>query len=480
VEGREQVSRVLVFRPHQQTIYDALLDAEYRSESRRWGLNIWSGMGSGKTSVVLTYLDALYRLWGESEPTIILAPLRVAQSTWPDELSEWSHLSGLLMSPIVGTKEERIAALKRDVPIYTINYDNIVWLCDYLEGRWPFRTVVPDEATRLKNFRLTQGGVRSSRLGAIAHTHVRRWINVTGTPAPNGYTDLWGQQYFIDKGRRLGLSHTGFEDRWFAWKRREGDTHGKDRILLPGSEEHIQDVLRDCTVTITNALGVDEPVFNTIKVELPKAAMRKYRELEREMYATFNEKGVEVFNAAGLTMKCLQVANGAVYPTAEGDEPVGPFIEVHDAKIEALRSVVEEGAGMPVLVAYNFKSDLARLLRAFPNGRHLDADPATIREWNAGRIPVLFAHPASAGHGLNLQHGSNILTFFGLWWDLELHQQIIERLGPTRQKQSGYDRPVFVHYLVAKGTVDELVLKRLKSKASVQQILLEALRNNSG
>jgi hypothetical protein len=467
--------RDLVFKPHQGTIYNFLVAAEAKAQGRRWGANVWSGMGSGKTSVVLTFLDALYRLWGENQPTLILAPLRVAQSTWPDELAEWRHLSGLLMSPIVGTASERAAALRRDVPIYTINYDNIPWLFDQLDGAWPFTTVVPDEATRLKNYRITQGGKRAQKLGQIAHTKVKRWINLTGTPAPNGFPDLWGQQYFIDKGQRLGLSFSGFEDRFFAWKRREGDRFGKDRIILPGAEEIIQERLRDCTVTITNALGVDAPVSNVIKVDLPKAAKAKYKELEREMYAEFEGVGVEVFNAAGKTMKCLQLACGFVYPSVEEGEPRGEAIDVHDAKLDALRSVVEEAAGMPVLVAYHWKHDLTRLLRAFPQGRHLDADPKTISDWNAGRIPILFAHPASAGHGLNLQHGSNILAFFGLWWDLELHEQIIERIGPTRQKQSGYDRPVFVHYLAAKGTVDELVLARLKTKASVQSLLLEGM-----
>lgn len=213
-------------------------------------------------------------------------------------------------------------------------------------------------------------------------------------------------------------------------------------------------------------------VENVIGVDLPPVARRHYRELEKEMFTTLaSGHEVEAFSAAALTQKCLQCANGAMYVDDKGS-----YQEVHDAKIEALKSVVEEAAGAPVLVAYHFKSDLARLARAFPQGRALDADPGTISAWNAGKIPILFAHPASAGHGLNLQDGGNIIVFFGLWWNLEEHAQVIERIGPTRQAQSGHNRSVFVHHIVAQGTVDELVLARLKTKASVQSLLLEAMK----
>ena len=181
---------------------------------------------------------------------------------------------------------------------------------------------------------------------------------------------------------------------------------------------------------------------------------------------------LEAFNAASRTIKCLQLANGAVYT----DDKRTDFQDLHDVKLQALDEIVEEANGMPVLVAYHFKSDLARLQRSFPRGRVLDSDPQTIRDWNAGKIPVLFAHPASAGHGLNLQDGGNILAFFGLWWNLEEHLQIIERIGPTRQAQAGHDRPVFIHYIVAEDTVDDLVLNRLETKRGVQDILMEAMK----
>jgi SNF2 family DNA or RNA helicase len=193
--------------------------------------------------------------------------------------------------------------------------------------------------------------------------------------------------------------------------------------------------------------------------------------MERDMFMLLGDSEVEAFNAASRTIKCLQLANGAAYT-----DEAGAFVEVHDMKLRALESITAEASGAPVLVAYHFKSDLARLKRAFPYGRVLDSDPATIRDWNAGRIPLMFAHPASAGHGLNLQDGGNILVFFGLWWGLEEHAQIIERIGPVRQLQAGHDRPVFIHYIVAADTVDELVLGRLKTKRAVQDLLLEAMK----
>ncbi|MGL4650279.1 MAG: SNF2-related protein, partial [Caldilineaceae bacterium] len=369
-------------------------------------------MGSGKTVTTLTFLDGLYNLDGETSPAIVFAPKRVAQSVWPEEVKEWAHLTGLEVSAVVGTAEERAAALRRDVPIYAMGYDNIPWLAEHLAGAWPYRTVIADEAVRLKSFRLKQGGVRASVLGKIAHTKVQRWINLTGKPAPNGMIDLWGQQWFIDKGERLGLSYSGFEERWFAWKGRKGDAFGKDRILVPGAEEFIQERLADCTITVVNPLGVDEPVFVEVPVHLSRPVKAKYKEFEKEMFAFFDDVGVEGINAAGKSMKCLQIASGFIYPNSLDGEPRGPAIDIHDEKIEALKSILAEANGMPLLVAYHWAPDLKRLLKAFPRGRALDDKPQTIKDWNEGRIPILFAHPQSCGHGLNLQHGSNLLVFY--------------------------------------------------------------------
>lgn len=441
--------------------------------------NVWAGMGVGKTVCTATALSGI-SLVAQPFPALVLAPLRVANSTWPDEFAKWRHLQGVKVVSAAGGREPMRAALKRNADVVTINYDNIEQLVEHYGDAWPFRTVIADESTRLKSFRTKQGGVRAQALGKVAHKRVRRWVNLTGTPAPNGLKDLWGQQWFIDQGYRLGINFTSFENRWFAYQRKKdavGGKHFVQTVVMPHAQAEIEELLADCTITIRAGDYIDLPplIENVIEVELPPAAMRHYRELEREMFTRLTDgHEIEAFNAAGKTLKCLQAANGALYV-----DDKGAWSELHDAKIEALRSVVEEAAGMPVLVAYHFQSDLARLQRAFPSGRVLDADPATIQQWNAGRIPVLFAHPASAGHGLNLQDGGNILVFFGLWWDLEQHEQIIERIGPTRQAQVGLNRPVFVHRIVAKGTVDRTVLKRLQTKASVQSLLIEAMRDKS-
>lgn len=436
--------------------------------------NVWAGMGTGKTVSTLSALDSL-TLASDPFPALVLAPLRVATSTWPGEIEKWAHLKGLRIATATGTESQRSHIVHaRRADIVAVNYEKAPWVVDHLGPLWPFRTVIADEATRLKSFRLKQGGVRAQALGKVAHKRVRRWVNLTGTPAPNGLRDLWGQQWFIDEGQRLGRTFSAFESRWFSSKRVGASAFARELIPTDFAQRQIEEALADCTITIRAEDYLDLPplVENVIDVELPTGARRHYRELEREMFTTLaGGHEVEAFNAAALTQKCLQCANGALY-TGEA----GEWQEVHDAKIEALRSVVEEAAGAPVLVAYHFKSDLARLQRAFPQGRRLDADPRTIGDWNAGRLPLLFAHPASAGHGLNLQHGGNILVFFGLWWALEEHEQIIERIGPTRQAQAGLNRPVFVHRIVAKGTVDELVLARLKTKASVQSLLLDAMK----
>lgn len=456
------------FRPrdYQRAIVQFVLEHER--------CNVWAGMGTGKSVSTLTALDAL-SLTADPFPALVLAPLRVASSTWPGEVKKWAHLKGLRISAATGSKSERSHLVHaKHADIVSINYDKLPWLVDHLGPAWPFRTVVADEATRLKSFRVKQGGVRAQALGKVAHKRVRRWVNLTGTPAPNGLRNLWGQQWFVDEGVRLGRSFSAFENRWFATKRRPGQKFGGEVVPQAHAQEQIEQALADCTITIRASDYLDLPplVEHVIEVDLPAGARRHYRELEREMFTVLaGGHEVEAFNAAALTMKCLQLANGALYTGENGD-----WKEAHDEKLRALESVVEEAAGAPVLVAYHFKSDLARLLQRFPWARALDKKPQTIDDWNEGKIPMLLAHPDSAGHGLNLQHGGNILVFFGLWWALEAHEQIIERIGPTRQAQSGYNRPVYVHRIVAKGTVDELVLQRLQSKASVQQMLIEAMR----
>lgn len=410
-------------------------------------------------------------------PALVLAPLRVANTTWLDEVDKWDHLQGLRVSAIAArrdpgvsaTARERARALATPADIYTMNYDGLPWLLEQCGGSWPFRTVVADELSRLKSFRIRQGSKRAAALGRVAHTDVHRFIGLTGTPSANGLKDLWGQLWFIDKGERLGRTFSAFEQRWFA--------RGRDGFSLvpqPWAQDEIQDLIKDVCLTV-DGLPVDEPIKTSIYVDLPSRALQLYKTMERHAFAEIEGRPVTAAQAVVKTNKLLQLANGAVYTDPDNED--SPWEAVHEAKLDALESVIEEAAGTPVLVAYNFKSDLARILRRFPQARALDADPDTIRQWNAGRVPVLVAHPASAGHGLNLQYGGNILAFFGVGWNLEEHLQIIERIGPQRQKQAGFDRPVFVHHILARGTIDDLVMERLTSKRSVQDILLEALKH---
>ena len=425
---------------------------------------LWMPMGGGKTVTTLTALDNL-SLLDDVYPALVLAPLRVAKTTWPDEVAKWPHLSHLRVSVICGSAAERKAALDAPADIYTMNYDNLVWLREALGDRWPFKTVVADEFTRLKSFRLRQGSKRAAALGHVAHSKVQRFIGLTGTPNPNGLQDLWGQIWFVDKGERLGRTYSAFSDRWF-----EKGYDGFSMKPRANAQSEIEGRLRDVCLTV-DALPVDEPIRNNLYVDLPPKARRTYDDMEKHMFADLEGAEIEAVSAAAKTMKCLQLANGAAYT-----DDRGAWEGVHDAKLEALDSVIEEANGAPVMVAYHFKSDLARLQKRYPHGRALDAKSDVIRDWNAGRVPLLFAHPASAGHGLNLAEGGNILAFFSLNWNLEEHLQIIERIGPLRQKQAGLNRPVFVHHIMARRTVDDLILERLRSKKTTQEILLDAMK----
>lgn len=478
-------------------------------------------MGFGKTSAVLCGLLG-FLLAGYARRVLVLAPLRVARSTWPNEAAEWEQFADMKVGFIedwlpeeqefLRARSALQRAVKRDPSceqpttkalmrrvdathapackarvrwirqhdIVTCNYDVLQQLVDILGEAWPFDTVVCDESTRIKNFRSRQGGKRSSALAEVAFLpKVRRWINLTGTPAPNGLQDLWGQLWFVDQGARLGKSFSAFQDRFFDYvrepqKNKQGvEREYVKRVPKGHAEEEIKQVIADVCFTLNpkDWFDLKEPIVNKIMVDLPPAARQQYRELEKALFTVIDGHEIRADIALAKSIKCLQLAAGAAYINEDNKE----WVNVHDEKIEALRSVVEEAGGAPVMVAYHLRSDLARILAAFPDARHLDSDPQTIVDWNAGKIPLLVAHPQSAGHGLSLQHGGNILVFFSTWWSLENHQQIIERIGPVRQKQSGYDRPVYIHYILARGTVDEMMLRIVEGKATVQQAFLDAL-----
>lgn len=438
---------------------------------------VWAPMGGGKSVSTLAALEALSVI-EDVYPVLILAPLRVAKTTWPLEASKWQFSAHLRVSVIAGSAKERERAAKAEADIYCANYDNLTWLVDFYGTSWPFRTVVSDESTKLKSFRIRQGGARAGALGKVAFKYVDRFIELTGTPAPNGLKDLWGQIFFLDQGERLGRTFSAFEQRWFA-----KGYDGYSIVPFAHSQAEIQERLRDICVTIAG-LPVDDPIENLIYVDLPPKARRVYADMERDMFAAIEREGVdkaardlasdvevEAANAAVKVNKCRQIANGFLFHEGGKDWEV-----LHNAKFDALDSVVEEAAGAPLLVSYTFVPDRERLRGHYRQARVLGSDPNQIASWNRCEIPILLLHPASAGHGLSLQDGGNILADFGVDWNLEHDAQVIERIGPARQKQSGYDRPVFRHRIIARNTIEEAVLERVRTKRSVQDVLLDAMR----
>ena len=453
------MSKVFVPHAYQGAMIDHLV------ENRRAALFVF--LGAGKTPVTLTALDTLSMVEDDVFPALVLAPLRVAKSTWGAETEKWAHLKHLRIVPVVGTLAERIAALNTPADIYTVNYEQIGWLVEHMADRWPFKTVVADELPKLKSFRLRQGGKRSAALGQVAHTKVKRFWGLTGTPCSNGIKDLWGPTWFLDKGERLGRSYSAFNSRWFR-----PDRSGFGVIPLPHAQAEIQDKLRDLCLTIKAEDWFDlrQPVVTNVMLDLPPKARKHYAEMEKAMFTELASADVEAFGAAEKTLKLLQLASGSLYTEKDKWEVL------HDEKISALESIIEESGGEPILVAYHFKSDLARLKKHFPKASHLDSNPATITRWNAGEIALLFAHPQSAGHGLNLQYGGRTLVYFSHWWALEDRLQIAERLGPVRQHQAGFDRTVFIYNLIARDTIDELVVARIDEKKSVQDLLLDSMR----
>jgi SNF2 family DNA or RNA helicase len=470
-------------RPQQQAIIDHIV--AHRSCA------VWASMGAGKTGATYLALTAL-NLVEEVFPALVIAPLRVAQSTWPEEISSWGNrLAGLRVSVITGKPAERVLALNTPADVYTTNYDNVVWLIEQLGDKpWPFKTIVFDEATALRGLRVAwkesplgkiylagQGTIRSRALATVVFNSRCRIIELTGTPAPNGLKTLWGQLWFIDFGQRLGRTYDAFSKRWFT----NNQTYNgyPDLQPMPHAQGEIQTLVKDVCVSIDprDYYSVQEAQTIPLWVDLPPAAMKLYKDMEKKLFVEIKGHEIEAFNAASRTNKCSQIANGAMYTGEDDGSDSREWVHVHDAKLNRLEELVEETAGMPIMVVYWFKSDLARLKKHFPQGKQLDKHAKTITDWNAGKIPLLFVHYRSGGHGLNLQHGSNICAIFGMTWDLELYMQVVERIGPIRQQQSGYDRVVFIYQILARKTIDEEMLARQRDKRDVQDLLLEAAKN---
>lgn len=450
-------SKVFIPRPYQK------IATRFLYEHPR--CNLWAEPGLGKTSTVYQLLDWL-RLCGSSFfPALVIAPLKVAQFTWPTERKKWSQFNDFKVVEILGEADMRDDALMTRGDVYVINYDNIQWLGDRLKNKkWPFKIVIADEATRLKNFRRNgRGSKRAGVLSAVAQ-HTGRWINLTGTPAPNTLIDLWGQQWFVDFGQRLYPTFGEYMGRWFC----ENPYSKRVELRHPACEAEIHAAIADTTLALRakDWFPIQAPLVVTREVILPPEARVIYNRMERDFFAEIKGRGISAANAAVLSSKLLQMASGAVY----GENKV--VSHMHDAKVESLRSLVEE-LQEPLLVAYWFNFEIPMLKKAFPQMRFLQSQKDQ-DDWNKGKIELLGAHPASAGHGIDLQHGGRAICHFTHTWDLELKLQIDERLGPTRQMQSGYDRNVLHYLLCAKDTMDEEVIERQKSKRSIMDSLMSA------
>ena len=457
-------------------------------------VNIFATMGSGKTSATLWSLNKMFQTgilddWNADTMTgdrvLVLAPLRVASGTWPKEQTQW-QFPALRVVDGTGSRQYREdVMLNDDANVVCCNYDILEWLVEFWGDRWPFTVIVADESTKLKSFRSKGGSKRARALSKVAHKKIKRFINLTGTPAPNGLKDLWGQCWFLDAGQRLGSSYQSFTDRWFV-SIQEG-THHAAKSYKPrsGADTEIHQRIADISLTVDAAeyFGCDKPVVVPVVVPLPPKARKAYDQMEKELFAQLEAGEVEAANAAARTQKCLQIASGAVYTTGDDGEATKEWEAIHNAKLEALDSIYDELNGAPLLVAYQFQHDRARILKKFPDAVALAKGKKgndQIDAWNRGDIPMLLVHPASAGHGLNLQDGGCHLAFYSMTWNYEHYAQVIERIGPVRQHQAGHPRPVFVYQIQAADTLDQVVQARLEGKADVQDLLMEYCKQKRG
>lgn len=437
----------------------------YQEAAIRWVLDrpasgLFLGMGMGKTVVTLTAINELLFDRLEAARVLVVAPLRVARDTWAREAAKWDHLRHLRVSVVLGDARERLAALERPADVYVINRENVPWLCETLFD-WPFDMVVIDELSSFKS-------VQAKRFKALRKVrgHIRRIVGLTGTPAPNGLIDLWPQIYLLDRGERLGKTVGAYRARYFTPDRANGHIVYSYR-LLPGADETIQARIADICMSLRKEdyLNLPGQLYETVEITPPPALLKQYRQFERDriMEAMDGDGEIVALNAAALTGKLLQFANGAIY-----DDNGNPHL-IHNLKLDALEDLIEAANGEPVLVFYAFKHDRDRIMRRVPC-REL-ATSEDIDAWNRKEIPVALAHPASVGHGLNLQEGGHIIIWFGLTWSLELYQQANERLN-----RPGQTHVCRIYHLVLKGTHDERVLAALERKDTSQRALIDALR----
>lgn len=418
-------------------------------------------MGLGKTVISLSALWELLLDRFDIGKVLIIAPKRVAEDTWPKEIKKWSHLEELNFSLVMGNEKQRLKALNKKVYIYIINRENVAWLVE--NYKWDFDTVVIDELSSFKSNRAQ----RFKALKAV-RPKISRVIGLTGTPAPNSLIDIWPQIYLLDMGERLGRFIGGFRDRFF-----QADKRNREIIysykLREGAEEAIYNNISDICISMkaVDFLEMPELINNNIEVNMSTKEKKIYDDFKKNMIVSVEGNELDAINAAGLSNKLVQMANGAVY----GEEK--KVVHIHDKKLDALEDLIEGANGKPILVAYWYKHDLSRIKERF-NVRNIDTSE-DIEDWNKGKIPVALIHPASAGHGLNLQEGGSTIVWFGLTWSLELYQQLNARLWRQGQKNT-----VVIHHIVTKGTHDEDIIKALVSKEANQSALIAAVKAQIG
>lgn len=423
-------------------------------------------MGLGKTSTTLTALDDLLFDSFEIHKVLVIAPLRVTK-VWLDEVKKWNHLNYLRCSLVAGTEQERKRALWANADIYIINRENVQWLIDESGIQFDFDTLVVDELSSFKNF-------KTKRFKSLMKVRpmVKRVIGLTGTPTSNGLMDLWSEFKLLDQGKRLGRFITNYRDQYFRPDKRNGQVVFSYKPL-PFAEDAIYDKISDITISMkaNDYLNMPELISNHIEVEMSEKEMKVYQELKQELVITLGDEDVTASNAASLSNKLTQMANGAIY--LDNHESA----IIHDRKLDALEDLIEAQCDKPVLVAYWFKHDLDRIKNRL---EELKVDfkeiktEASIEDWNKGNIEVGLIHPASAGHGLNLQEGGSTLIWFGLTWSLELYEQTNARLYRQGQK----DRCVVIEHIVTKGTIDEQIIKALEEKDKSQSRLIDAVKAN--
>lgn len=427
------------------------------------GALFW-GMGTGKTVTTLTAVDRLLNDYLEDGPVLVIAPKRVAENTWSKEADKWEHLRHLRVSRVMGTVKQRYAALMAPADVYVINRENVVWLVELMQkwpGGWPFGIVVIDELSSFK-------AASAKRWKALHRVRgrIRRIIGLTGTPRPNGLEDLWPEIYLLDQGERLGRTLTAFRSKYLMPEKMNGHIVYSYRPK-DGAEAEVYDRLSDICMSIRkeDVLRLPGQIYEDIELTPPPSLLKKYKQFERDkvLECLDAEGQIVAGTEAALTNKLLQFANGAIYDTDGGVHPL------HEIKLDALEELLEEAGGENVLVLYAYKHDAERIRQRIPC-RSLDR-PEDIDAWNRGEIPVALAHPASIGHGLNLQEGGHIIVWFGLTWSLELYQQANERLN-----RPGQQHVCRIYHLILKGTHDERVLKALTNKDKGQAAAIEALR----